>query len=127
MGADADGYRLGVEGFRAKYLEALVKEFQPSLVLAFGSRVRGDNLKGSDLDLVIVSEAFEEIPFPNRAFRVLEGLDIMEAMDLLCYTEEEFERKKEQIGIVRIAVREGLVIYQAEVKERENGRTATGL
>lgn len=120
MGADADGYRLGVEGFREKYLESLVKEFRPSLVLAFGSRVRGDNLKGSDLDLVIVSEAFEGIPFPNRAFGVLEGLDIMEAMDLLCYTKQEFERKKKQIGIVRIAVREGLVIYQAEEQRRKD-------
>ena len=112
MGTDTGGYRLGVEEFREKYLERLVREFQPSLVLAFGSRVRGDSLKGSDLDLVLVSEAFAGVRFPQRAFEVMERLKVLESMDLLCYTAEEFERKKEEIGIVRTAVREGFVIYE---------------
>lgn len=120
MGADALAYRVGVEEFREKYLEALVRDFDPSLVLAFGSRVRGDNLKGSDLDLIVVAEAFAGIPFPNRSFQVMERLDIVEAIDILCYTAEEFERKREQIGIVRIAAREGAVIYRCETKEKND-------
>jgi hypothetical protein len=31
-------------------------------------------------------------------------------MDILCYTPEEFEKKKKQIGIVRTAVEEGIEI-----------------
>lgn len=125
MGSRANGYRIGIGGFRRKYLKALKREFSPSLVLAFGSRARGDNLKSSDLDLVIVSEVFAGMAFPQRAPEVMVKLEVMEAMDLLCYTPEEYEKKRKQIGIVRIATREGVVIYRSKEKEKLNERAGT--
>lgn len=112
MGREESRYRIGVEGFQERYLSLLVERFEPMLVLAFGSRARGDHLRGSDLDLVVVSDAFEDVPFPNRASEVMEALGMIEAVDLLCYTPEEFERKRGQIGIVRIADREGIRMYE---------------
>jgi hypothetical protein len=47
-----------VESFRRDVLPRLVERFRPRRVLVFGSRARGDALRDSDLDLMMVSEAF---------------------------------------------------------------------
>jgi hypothetical protein len=41
-----------------------------------------------------------------------EVLDLPASFDILCYTPEEFERKKREIGIVREAVKEGVTIFK---------------
>ncbi|MGH2362795.1 MAG: nucleotidyltransferase domain-containing protein, partial [bacterium] len=64
----------------------LIAAFRPTLVLAFGSRARGEALKHSDLDLLIVSEAFPAVRWLDRPVRVLETLDLPFGVDLLCYT-----------------------------------------
>jgi predicted nucleotidyltransferase len=94
--------------FRQEALPALVAKYHPSKVLVFGSRARGDALKHSDLDLLIVAEVFREIPWLDRAFRVSRDCDIRMAVELLCYTPEEYARKREELGIVRTASAEGV-------------------
>jgi predicted nucleotidyltransferase len=91
-------------------LGRLVAEFHPTLVLTFGSRARGDALKHSDLDLLIVSDAFRNIRWLDRPVMVLEVLDLPFGVDLLCYTPEEFRKKREELGIVRTAVSQGVVL-----------------
>lgn len=46
--------------------------------------------------------------FIERPVRVLEALDYPGGLELLCYTPEEFEAKREEMGIVRVAVEEGI-------------------
>jgi hypothetical protein len=93
-----------IKGFVTKYLPILREKFQPSLVLAFGSRARGDALETSDLDLIVVSPRFEGIPFLDRPYRVLLELGIPGGLEFICYTEEEFQRKREELGLVRTAL-----------------------
>ena len=93
--------------FQQHYLPRLVARFQPSRVLLFGSRARGDALRHSDLDLIIVADAFAHVPFLERMVAVSECLDPPFAVEALCYTPEEFERKRREIGIVQTAEREG--------------------
>ena len=107
-----------LERFRAEYLPRLIQQFRPSLVLAFGSRVRGDALLHSDLDLIIVSAAFEQIRWLDRAARVIEALGISFGVDLLCYSPQEYQRKRQEHGIVKVATEEGVVLF--------NGSTADG-
>ncbi len=97
-----------VARFRREVLPALVATYQPSKVLVFGSRARGDALKDSDLDVLIVAEAFRPIRWLDRAFRVHMDCDIRLGVELLCYTPEEYARKREELGIVRTATAEGL-------------------
>jgi len=78
------------------------------LVLAFGSRARGEALAESDLDLVVVSERFQGMPFLERTSRLLADLDVPFPVDLLCYTPNEFRQKRRELGIVRAAVAEGV-------------------
>jgi predicted nucleotidyltransferase len=97
-----------VRRFVARYLPRLKRRYQPELVLVFGSRARGEALAESDLDLVVVSTRFRDVPFLERAARLLADLDLPFAVDLLCYTPEEFARKREELGVVSLALEEGL-------------------
>ena len=102
---DADGK---VARFRADVLPALVAKYRPSKVLVFGSRARGDALKDSDLDVLIVAETFRGVRWLDRPVRVVEDCDIRFGVELLCYTPEEYTRKREELGIVRTASAEGV-------------------
>jgi len=97
-----------VAEFVRDYLPRLVAEWRPLHVIVFGSRARGDALRDrSDLDLLIVSEAFAGMPFLERAYRVIWSLQTPFPIEVLCYSPEEFTRKKEELGIVRTACHEG--------------------
>jgi predicted nucleotidyltransferase len=86
------------------------EQWAPLTVIAFGSRVRGDALSTSDLDLILVSPRFASAPFLKRSVQVLEGLGFPPGLELLCYTPEEFEEKRNELGIVRVALEEGLTL-----------------
>ena len=94
--------------FRSEVLARLIEKFAPSKVLVFGSRARGDALKHSDLDLLIVSELFEGVRWLDRPVRVAEECDIRFGVEMLCYTPEEYERKRREFGIVQTATEEGV-------------------
>ncbi len=97
-----------VERFRRECLPALVREFRPSKVLVFGSRARGDALKDSDLDVLVVADAFRGVRWLSRSAEVLERVDVRFGIELLCYTPDEYARKVQELGIVRTAAEEGL-------------------
>lgn len=99
-----------VERFRRTYLPRIVRKFRPTRVLVFGSRARGDALEHSDLDLIVVSEAFAGVPWLERSVRVLDAVWIPFGVELLCYTPEEYDRKRQELGIVRTATNEGLAL-----------------
>lgn len=93
-----------------KFLKKIKKDFSVDKFILFGSRARGDNFNTSDFDFVIVSPNFKDIPFIFRASEFYDYWDEDVDFEMLCYTEEEFERKKRQQGIVKKAVLEGISI-----------------
>ena len=97
-----------IEAFRELYLSKLINSYRPTRVLVFGSRVQGRALKESDLDLLVVSKFFEGIPFIQRTPHLLWTLRVPFPVEVLCYTPEEYERKRKEIGIVRVASEEGM-------------------
>ncbi len=90
------------------HLTFLKRKFGPERIILFGSRARGDNLEDSDIDLLVVSEKFKNIDFRDRLIQAYGLWDKKEDLEQLCYTPEEFEVKKKQIGIVQQAVKEGI-------------------
>jgi predicted nucleotidyltransferase len=106
--ADFEDVRLAA--FVRDSLPTLRTRLAPLRVIAFGSRVRGDALSTSDLDLVLVSPWFGSLRFLERAPAVLELLDYPAGLELLCYTPDEFERKREELGVVRVAAEEGITL-----------------
>jgi len=97
-----------VAAFVRDHLPRLRERFAPLRAIVFGSRARGEALSTSDLDLILVSPRFASVPFLQRPVRVLETLDYPGGLELLCYTPEEFEAKREEMGIVRVAMTEGI-------------------
>ncbi|HTY89735.1 MAG TPA: nucleotidyltransferase domain-containing protein [Methanocella sp.] len=88
---------------------AIIKEkYSPEKVLLFGSRARGDNLIGSDVDMIIVSKKFEGVNWLTRIRDVSVLWEGLVPLEPICYTPGEFEEKKRMIGIVSEAMREGV-------------------
>lgn len=91
-----------------RFSQKLRKKYKVQKLILFGSRARGDNLKTSDFDFIIVSDDFKGKPF---IFRPSELYDLWsETVDIepLVYTEKEFDHMKKRIGIVQTAVKEGI-------------------
>ena len=99
--------------FASEQLPKLRGRFAPLRAIVFGSRARGDALSRSDLDLILVSPRFASLPFLERPVHVLEALGYPGGLELLCYTPEEFETKREELGLVRVACSEGFELPRA--------------
>jgi len=91
-----------------KFTAKIKKAFNPEKLILFGSRARGDCFKTSDFDFIIVSDRFKKIPFMLRLSLIYDYWDEKEDIEAICYTSEEFERKKKQAGIVKQALKEGI-------------------
>jgi len=91
------------------FIARIKKKFNPEKIILFGSRARGEHLEGSDYDILVVSSKFKDIPFLKRMELIYELWD-GDRLDVICYTPDEFERKKKQICIVKKAVEEGILI-----------------
>ncbi len=94
-------------------IERLVAAAQPTRIILFGSRARGDADVRSDVDLLVIKRAvtdrYEELVQLNQALRGL-----LLPVDLLLVSEQEFEERAGQAGTVEHAARcEGRVLYAA--------------
>jgi hypothetical protein len=95
-----------IKGFLAK----VEQRFSPERVILFGSRARGDHLKDSDYDIIVVSRHFEGCHFLDRLTMLFELWDCEFGLDILAYTPKEFEEKKAELGVVSEAVKTGMEV-----------------
>ena len=116
-----------VDAELCRYIEAnlvrILDLFSPRHIIAFGSRVNGTAKEDSDIDLIVVSDAFEGMPFLERARKFNEAIPWHIRVDAWCLTVKEFERLRRQVGIVADACREGVWILRGELlpDEEVNG------
>jgi len=94
-----------------QFIKKVQKRFGPAKIILFGSRARGDFLKTSDWDILIVSEAFAKYDFHARIVEVLKLIGKPMNLEIICLTPEEFELKRKQLSIIRVADREGVELY----------------
>ena len=93
------------------FARVVKKNFSPCRLILFGSRATGKAKRESDYDFIIISPKFKKMEWEVRSTRAYHlKRNIPAAMDIVCYTPEEFEKKKKQIGIVQQAVKEGIEI-----------------
>jgi len=76
----------------------------------FGSMVQGRPHKHSDVDLIIVSKKFNGKGILKRSPPLHMKWKLKYPVDMICYTSKEFNKLKNQITIVREAVRNGIEI-----------------
>lgn len=93
-----------------KFARRLMNNYTIKKIILFGSRARGDHLRMSDFDFIIVSPDFEGVHIIKRMASIYKYWDESYDIEPLCYTFEEFEEKKKEIGIVSEAVKEGIEI-----------------
>lgn len=110
---------LGVDRARLeRFLHRVAERFPLERALLFGSRARGTELVESDYDLVLVSPAFEGMPWQERIRAVMDLWDLEVDLQPLCYAPEEFRQKAQEISTVAEAVREGVDFYRPPYSQR---------
>ena len=84
--------------------------FKPTVFCLFGSRANKTEMNYSDYDFLIVSNAFEGISFRDRIDKVLSLIEGFVGADIepLCYTQNEFNKRKNELGIVKEAIKTGI-------------------
>ncbi len=93
-----------------KFQKEIKMKIKVDKLILFGSRAKGTFNSLSDFDLLLVSNSFKDIPWYKRSIKLYPFWKEDLPLELLCYTPEEFERKKKQMGIVQEAVKEGIEI-----------------
>ena len=97
-----------LETFVYDFARRLREEVGAEMVILFGSRARGDWLKESDYDFIVVSQRFQDVPWPRRPVELYRLWVGSPGIELLCYTPEEFQHKSREINVVAEALREGI-------------------
>jgi predicted nucleotidyltransferase len=95
---------LWVEKFQREVVPLLFQEFKPSKVFIFGSRIKGNATANSDLDVIVVSDHFNTVPFIKRMTLLSIKARFPKHVDYLCYTPEEFERVKISSAVIQDAL-----------------------
>ena len=92
----------------------LIKTYQPRLIYIFGSYALGNPDVKSDLDLFIVINE-SELSMADRIRKGLrELINIKTPLDILVFTKEEFDSKKEHPStLTNKVVKKGVKIYEA--------------
>ena len=93
-----------------EFVGRVSRDFRVQTAILFGSRARDDYLLDSDVDVLLVSEDFRGIEFTSRMARMYDYWDAEYGLEVLCYTPDEFEKKRNQICIVEEAVEQGIAI-----------------
>ncbi|MEM3346350.1 MAG: nucleotidyltransferase domain-containing protein, partial [Desulfurococcaceae archaeon] len=88
-----------LESFATRAKEAL----GDAEVYLFGSYARCDWIEDSDVDLVVVSDAFKNMDLGERYALVRKMLPLNMGFEILTYTREEFEVAKRRSIVLRDA------------------------
>jgi uncharacterized protein len=104
---------------RPEKVEAVVQRLigvaRPKKIILFGSYVRGEITRDSDLDVLVVTN--DDVQSPRReSVRLRNAVgDINMPMDILVVPESRFRALRDKIGLIyREAVLRGRVVYESE-------------
>ncbi len=106
MGKKSDETISILESFKKR----LERKIKLDRLILFGSRARKDARIDSDFDLIIVSKNFEGQKSFKRPIKFYAEWDSDYDTDIICLTPRELEIKKKQIGIIKNAIKEGIII-----------------
>ena len=107
-----------------RYLSRTSDRWPLDVAILGGARV--DDLRGAfpqrergpEYVLVLVSQAFDGMPWLERVYQASSLWDALEmgaAADVHCYTPAEFSRKRETMPAVRNVVDRGMLLYEDQV------------
>lgn len=98
----------------AKTLAGKIAEYcKPQKIVLFGSVVRGDGNKNSDIDLLVIKRSKQIRPFRvKEVFEAIRGIKRTFPLDVIVYTPEEL-KKRTMMGdyFINRVLEEGKVLY----------------
>lgn len=104
-----------------RYLGRVSDRWPLQVVMLGGARVddvRGappQRERGPEFVLVLVSSAFEGMPWLERVYHagsLWDRLEMGDSADIHCYTGDEFERRRTTTPRVRAVVQRGVLLYE---------------
>jgi len=93
--------------FKQSIVPQIIQEFQPERMVLFGSRIKGNAQENSDIDVIVVSNVFGDMPFVKRMSFLLKKIKFNKHVDFLCYSPAEFQKIKNTSSIVIDALKYG--------------------
>jgi len=105
-----------------RYLDRVSDRWPIAVALLGGARVADERgappqrERGPDYIVVLVSEAYDGMPWLERVYHagaLWDGLEMGAGADVHCYTPAEFERKRVSLPIVRVTAETGLELTGA--------------
>jgi predicted nucleotidyltransferase len=106
------------------YIEREVKRYLKSLpikidfAILFGSTVYGDRLRDSDIDLIVVSEDFKNMPFERRVLILQKYWKHSVMIEAFGFTQAELEKLRDKSIVVQEALERGKKILVKEARAR---------
>jgi uncharacterized protein len=97
-----------------RYVQILKEKEQPDKVILFGSLATGDVHEWSDIDLVVIKPT--GLPFLKRTRALRKTIDPQVALEILCYTPEEFAQLSTERRFFRDEIiSKGKVLYDRTI------------
>jgi predicted nucleotidyltransferase len=111
MDAKAQARKELLEQELERYILVLFEHDEPEKVIVFGSLASGDVHEWSDIDLVVVKKT--TLPFIKRMRELRQTLQPQVAVEILCYTPEEFDRLcSERLFFREEIIGKGKIVYE---------------
>lgn len=107
-----------------RYLSRVSDRWPIQVALLGGARVddaRGalpQRERGPEYVLVLVSDAFDGMPWLERVYQassLWDALEMGSPADVHCYTPGEFQRRRETMPAVRAVVDRGMLLFEDQV------------
>jgi hypothetical protein len=107
-----------------RYLSRVGDRWPVHTALLGGARVDDEHgappqrERGVEFRLILVSDAFDGMPWLDRVYQAGSLWDSMEMgapADVHCYTPREFARKRDTMPAVRDVVERGMLLYQDQL------------
>jgi hypothetical protein len=104
-----------------RYLSRVSDRWPIQTALLGGARVddqRGapaQRERGSEYVLVLVSDAFDGMPWLERVYQagaLWDAMEMGDGADVHCYTRHEFARKRESMPVVRQVAERGMLLFE---------------
>ncbi len=90
------------------YVEKLARQIGVKQAILTGSWAKGYYLEDSDVDLIVVSDDFAGMPFPDRLVYLQKNWKTRVPLEAFGYTTSEFQHLRKNSAYVRDAVRHGI-------------------
>lgn len=103
---------IGVGKIITEVVDRVVRVYQPSKVILFGSHAYGEPTEDSDIDLLVVTDRDLS---PEEPYKIRRQFlrDFRVPVQLICVSEKEFAETKDVIGgVTYLASKYGKVLYE---------------